>query len=316
MPYPKYPLLKKCKKSSLSLDKYPNEKSNKKKNFKPFSDGMDVKSLFNTFSDNENDASSLKKIVEKTKFTRKLGKPIVFCFERDILKQDMAPLIIDLMERGWISAISVSLSFAITDFEISLSGKFIDYNEQIFSKSKVSGVAEETGLFFNFALKESAEKEIGAGEAIGSYIGHSKFDFRNQSVIYSAYKLNIPVTIRSSVGTEPIFFHSGFDGRTFGHLLEKDFILFSSIISKIKGGGMIFSFSTDLNIIKVISNSILFCRISNPKIKGITLSIINIDFSKRLYKAIENLKKTENIDVLEINSETKIILSFIAAMIR
>lgn len=320
MPYPKYPLLKKSKKRGPSLKKLIPDTDityTEDKNFKPYSEGLGMKSFLKTFPDKLSGSSFFfKKTVEKVKFSRKIGKPIIFDFNSEVLKYGLSPLIIDLMERGWISALSIDLSFAIMDFEISLSGNFIDYDSASFKGDEINGIAEETGLFFNIALREFSEGNIGLGEVIGSYIESSRFEFSEKSILFSAYKLNIPVTVRSAFGTNPLFLFSGFDGKIFGKLVEKDFLLFSSVLSKLEGGGVFISFNPDMTNLKIISNAVLLNRINSDSFQKYYFSIVYNSVTEDDLNAIELLSKRKDLDVYGFRGETGIIFPLIAALIK
>jgi len=47
---------------------------------------------------------------------------------------------------------------------------------------------------------------MGAGEAVGYYLIQAKLPHLEQSVLYHAYKLNIPVTVHPAFGTDFIHY--------------------------------------------------------------------------------------------------------------
>jgi len=310
MPYPKYPLIEKQKKASINLDENDDLKNINKNQHRPFSEGMDLKTFFNNFPEGSDTGTFLRETADRTRFSRKLGKPILFLLDDSFIKLNMSSLIIDLMERGWISALSVPLSFALMDFEISLSGNYIDYSEAMFEGKIKAGVAEETGLFFNFALKDkNKDVSAGVGEALGSYLGQSNFTFRKNSILYAAFKLNIPVVVSSTNGTEPIFFHSDFDGSLFGGLLEKDFILFSSIISGMNKGGTILAFNSDIRRISMVMNAIMFSKVSKCNLKEITFSIFNKFCAERLNQYLKIIEYKKRYSIHDYKGRNRLAVS-------
>ena len=166
-------------------------------------------------------AKDLLEFSERIRIARKKEKPVVLGLGTHTIKVGLNPVIIDLMERGWISALCMNGSFLIHDFEIALVGQTSEDVSENLHKGNF-GNTEETGLFLNIALKEGLEKNFGAGEAVGHYLIQAKFPFNQYSVLYNAYKLNIPVTVHPAVGTDFTHCHPSFDGSVVGKLAEKD----------------------------------------------------------------------------------------------
>jgi len=146
----------------------------------------------------------------------------------------LQPLVIDLMERGWISALAFSWQTAVVDFEIALAGRIIDRN----AGDDGYSVTEETGLLLNAGLKEGKKGQAGCGEAIGHFLTQSNFPFSNFSLLYAAYKLNIPVTINPCGGCDPIRMHPHLDVSLPAAMGERDFRLLASIFYRMKNGGI------------------------------------------------------------------------------
>ncbi len=199
--------------------------------------------------------SSLKYLYE----ARKNNKPIILFLDEKNIYTGLNMAVIDLIQRGWISLISVNSDFAVYDFEIALSGKSVeDFERNLIKNKKGYGNTEETGIFFNIALKEGIESGLGAGESLGHYLIENKFIFKRLSVLYSSYKYNIPLTIHSTTSFEIIGFHPTFDPVVFGKLLDKDFILLSSVVSKLSNGGVLLFLNHNYEFLNLIKKAIAF----------------------------------------------------------
>ncbi|MCK4817322.1 deoxyhypusine synthase family protein, partial [bacterium] len=215
MPYKKYPVLKKKDLKTISIS---DRKSlvDIKSFAQPFAPGSSFESFLKALPDSLS-ARDLIEFSNQVKNARKRDKPIIFGMGAHTIKVGLNPIIIDLMERGWVSAISVNGAFMIHDFEIALCGKTSeDVSENLFKGTY--GNTEETGLFLNIALKDGLENDFGCGESIGYYLMQSEFPYNKHSVLYHAYKLNIPITIHPAIGTDFIHYHPNFDGGVLGTL--------------------------------------------------------------------------------------------------
>ena len=120
MPYKKYPLLNKKNLKTISI----NDRKSlvQVEDFvQPFEPGSDfsafLKSLPKFLA-----AKDLVEFCEHVKNARNTDKPIIMAMGAHPVKVGLNPLIIDLMERGWISALAVNGAFMIHDFEIALKG--------------------------------------------------------------------------------------------------------------------------------------------------------------------------------------------------
>ncbi len=264
MPYKKYPLL--SKKKLKSGDAPLTESLIHNDTFAhPFQSGSDFSSFLESLP-NINAASDFKQFVQNLRNARQKEKPIILGLGSSVAQLGLNPIIIDLMERGWVSAIAVESAFMINDFEIALSGKIAPYtpNKPIqfsyFNK-------DETGLFLNVALKDGYDQNLGAGEAVGHYLISSSFSFNHFSIFYKAYKLNIPVTVHPAIGMDFIHYHPKFDGAIAGALTETDFMLFSSVISMIGNGGIYINIQSPYILPGIFLNALSFCNGVDKEVK-------------------------------------------------
>lgn len=285
MPYKKYSLLNKKNLKTISIK---NRKSlvdvkDFSKPFHPDSDfGSFLDSLPNTLS-----AKDLFEFSSYVKTARKKDKPIILGIGPHMIKVGLNPIIIDLMERGWISAICANGAFMIHDFEIALVGKTSEDVSKNLLKGNF-GNTEETGLFLNIALKEGYKKGYGGGEAIGDYLIQAKFPFNKYSILYNAYKLNIPVTIHPAIGTDFIHYYPSFDGSIVGALADRDFLLFSSIVSKLSNGGIYINAGSAVILPELFLKAVSFCTAQEIELKNFFTAVF--DFNRQ-YRPLENVVK-------------------------
>jgi hypothetical protein len=285
LPYKKYPPLNKKDMKTISIA---DRKSlvNVKDFAHPFAPG----SSFDSFIQSLPDCLSAKNLMEFAgliKTARKKDKPIILGMGAHTIKVGLSPVIIDLMERGWVSAISVNGAFMIHDFEIALCGKT---SEDVAGNlhQGTFGNTEETGLFLNIALKDGMENGFGCGESVGYYLIQSEFPYNRYSMLYHAYKLNIPITIHPAIGTDFIHYHPSFDGRVLGALAEIDFLLFSSIVSQLGDGGIFINIGSAVILPEVFLKAISFCTSQGLSLKKFYTAVF--DFNRH-YRPEENVVK-------------------------
>jgi len=285
MAYNKYPILDTKGLNTISI-----EDRSSLVGIDSFGNPFNGDSSFQSFIDSLPEslsAKDLKEFVNKVKTARKENKTIILGMGAHVIKVGLSPIIIDLMERGWISAIAVNGAFIIHDFEIGLAGKTSEDVAENLLNGRFGNV-EETGLFINSAFKEGYEEGMGAGEALGKYMKEANFKYNAFSVVQNAYRLNIPLTVHPAIGTDIIHFHPSFDGKVTGKLAERDFIQFASVVSKISNGGVFANIGSAVIIPEVFLKAVAFCTAQGIELKKFYTAVF--DFNKQ-YRSMENITK-------------------------
>jgi hypothetical protein len=230
-------------------------------------------------------ARDLRELVDLMAQARRKNKPIIWGMGAHAVKLGLGPLIIDLMQRGWISAIASNGAMMIHDFELALSGHTSeDVGENLLRGSY--GNTEETGLFLNLALKEGRDRNMGAGEAVGYYLIQGKLPHLEQSVMFNAYKLNIPVTIHPAIGTDFIHYHPVFSGEVTGALAERDFQLLASIVSELDDGGIFLNIGSAVILPEVFLKAVSYCSAQGIALENFHTAVF--DFNRH-YRPLENV---------------------------
>ncbi|HLP57315.1 MAG TPA: hypothetical protein VK186_00730 [Candidatus Deferrimicrobium sp.] len=283
MPYKKYPLL-----SKKNLKTFPIKDRTSLVDIKDFGRSLPEGAEFNDFIESLPRflaARDLREFINHIKNARLHGKPIILGMGAHVIKVGLNPIIIDLMERGWVSALAVNGAFMIHDFEIAFCGATSEDVAENLHKGSF-GNAEETGIFLNIALKDGNTVNMGAGEAVGNYLLSAKFPFNKQSILYKAYKLNIPLTVHPAIGADFIHFHPSFDGAVVGALAERDFLLFASVVSQLSDGGIYINIGSAVVLPEVFLKAVAFCTGQGIEMKNFYTAVF--DFNRQ-YRSAENV---------------------------
>src|SRR5687767_15517080 len=126
-------------------------------------------------------ASDFKAVVDAIVSAKRSGKAIVWGLGAHVLKTGLSPVLVDLMARGFVSAIATNGAGIIHDFEIALSGGTSEDVDAALGPGKF-GMAEETGTELNRAIKEGVDGGLGLGQAVGKYLADAKPPFAQISV--------------------------------------------------------------------------------------------------------------------------------------
>lgn len=180
-------------------------------------------------------AKDLKEIVAAICLAKRRGRPIIFAMGAHVIKTGLSPILIDLIEDKSVSSVALNGAGMVHDLEIALVGHTSEDVEAHLRNGRF-GMAEETGKFINEAIREGANKDWGLGEAFGKMLLRTRPPHENLSIVASALKNKIPVTVHVAMGTDIFQMHPTFNGAALGKTSYKDFLCFCSQISHLEGG--------------------------------------------------------------------------------
>src|SRR6185503_12735503 len=154
-----------------------------------------------------------------------------------VVKTGLAPVIIDLMNRGFVNAIATNGSVLVHDAEIAMVG-FTSEDVDAALGSGAFGSAEETGRLLNDAARDGAQSGIGLGQAMGRALVALEPKHRDHSLLCAAYSAGVPFTAHLTIGGDTVHFHPAADGAALGATSHTDFRLLAELVRRMSGGGV------------------------------------------------------------------------------
>jgi len=231
--------------------------------------------------------SDFKAVVEAIISAYNKKKPVIFMMGAHVIKCGLNPVIIELMKKKVITAISLNGAGAIHDFEIALIGRTSEEVPDALEDGSF-GMANETALYINGALEEAVEKDIGAGQAIGEVINDEKLSFRNKSILYNALKEDVLATVHIAIGTDIIHQHPSFDAGAAGEASLKDFHSLIQEVAMLGDGGVVLNIGSSVILPEVFLKAINVARNLGYKVKDFTAA--NFDMIQH-YRPCQNVVK-------------------------
>lgn len=117
---------------------------------------------------------------------RKDKRQVIIAFGAHTIKNGLAPVLISLMENGWLTHLATNGAGIIHDWEFAYQGKSSEDVRENVSKGQF-GIWEETGFYINLAIAVGAYEGLGYGESIGKMINREGLDIPEMEVLkYSA----------------------------------------------------------------------------------------------------------------------------------
>ena len=221
-------------------------------------------------------ADSFRSAITALIRARAAGKPILWGMGGHVVKCGLAPVLTDLMGRGFVTAFAMNGSTAIHDFEIAIAGQTSEDVEAVLPDGRF-GAADETGREMNEAIAAAARDSLGMGEALGARLARiANPACAPNSLLHQAYQRGVPVTVHVAIGTDTPHTHPAADGAAIGAATHRDFRLFCSLVAEMNGGGVYLNVGSAVVLPEVFLKAISTVRNLGSPLADFTT--INLDF--------------------------------------
>jgi hypothetical protein len=220
--------------------------------------------------------NALRDLVNAIAGARAAAKPVIWGLGGHVIKCGLAPVLIDLMQRGYATAFALNGSAAIHDFEIAIAGQTSEDVEAVLPDGRF-GAAEETGRELNQAITAGAAASIGIGEAVGRRLNEiADPRYASSSLLLAAWRHSTPVTVHVAVGTDTPHAHPQADGAAIGQATHHDFRLFCSLVAELDQGGVYVNLGSAVMLPEVFLKAVSVVRNLGRPLKEFTTA--NLDF--------------------------------------
>jgi len=221
-------------------------------------------------------ADSFRGVVEAVRRAKVQKRAILWGMGGHVVKCGLADILLDLMRRDWITGFVMNGAASIHDFEIAIAGQTSEDVEAVLPDGRF-GAAEETGREMNTALTEGARDGLGMGEALGRRLDKlAKPEFAPHSIVASAYRANVPVTVHVAVGTDTPHTHPAADGPAIGAGTHQDFRLLCSLVRRLNDGGVYLNLGSAVVLPEVFLKTVSVVRNLGYPLANFTT--VNFDF--------------------------------------
>ena len=120
-------------------------------------------------------AEALAECVGKVRRARDAGRPVMLTFGAHTIKNGLAPVLVRLIEQGWVTLLATNGAGIIHDWEFSFQGLSSEDVRANVAQGQF-GIWEETGFYLNLAIVAGAYEGLGYGESVGRMIEREGLD--------------------------------------------------------------------------------------------------------------------------------------------
>jgi hypothetical protein len=229
-------------------------------------------------------ARDVRRVVTAMVDARRRGAGIVWGIGAHVIKTGVSPVLIDLMHRGYVSALAMNGAGIIHDFEVALSGATSEDVDEALGPGRF-GMAEETGTQLNAVISAAAATGQGLGQAVGAHLAQQNPSHADRSLAVAAHRLGVPLTVHVAIGTDIIHMHAAASGAAIGETSLRDFRYFTSSVARLEGG-VYLNCGSAVVLPEVFLKAVALAR--NHGIALDQLTTVNIDFL-RMYRPQTNV---------------------------
>jgi hypothetical protein len=250
---------------------------------KPVSHGASFKSWFDSLPAILGGAD-LRRVIDAIVAAKKRDAGIAWGVGAHVIKTGVSPVLIDLMERGYVSALAMNGAGIIHDFEIALSGGTSEDVDEALGPGKF-GMAEETGTLLNEAIRVARAEHKGLGQGVAGFLAKRHPKHADKSLAVAAHRLGVPLTVHVAVGTDITHMHPAASGADIGETSLRDFRYFTSCVSRL-AGGVYLNCGSAVILPEVFLKAVALARNQGASLEGLTT--VDIDFM-RMYRPQTNV---------------------------
>ena len=266
---------------------YPLASRQSKARVEDFARPVERGATFRTWLDSLPDilgARDVRRVVDAMVAARRRNAAIVWGIGAHVIKTGVSPVLIDLMRRGYVSALEMNGAGIIHDFEIALSGATSEDVDEALGAGRF-GMADETGRVLNAIIRAAADRRQGLGQAVGSFLVEQSAPHADRSLAVAAHRLGVPLTVHVAIGTDIIHMHPDASGAALGDVSLRDFRYFTSCVARLDAG-VYLNCGSAVVLPEVFLKAVSLARNKGVPLNGLTT--VNIDFL-RMYRPQTNV---------------------------
>jgi hypothetical protein len=202
------------------------------------------------------------------------GRAIVFALGAHVIKCGLSPLLIDMIQRRWLSGIVLNGAGMIHDLEVALVGATSEDVAENLGSGRF-GMVQETPCLLNAAIEQYSSTRVGLGTAVGRAIAGGSYPYKAYSLLAAAYTHQVPVTVHVAIGADTIHMHPSTNGALLGQATYTDFQRLALLLPGLHRGGCYWNIGSAVLLPEVFLKALTLCRNLGHQVEGFIT--VNLD---------------------------------------
>jgi hypothetical protein len=205
-------------------------------------------------------ASDLRRVIDAIVAATRSRRGVILLLGGHVIKVGLGPLVNAWLARGIVTHVAMNGAAAIHDFELAaFAGTSEDVEAGLVDGS--FGMADETGAEMNAAITAAAGADQGMGEGLARALAQrTQLPGAEASILISALRHDVPVTVHAAIGAEIIHQHPAADGGAVGATSHRDFRRLAASIADLDQGGVVLNWGSAVMMPEVFLKALTIAR--------------------------------------------------------
>ncbi len=205
-------------------------------------------------------AKELKEFAFAVAEAARAKQPVILMMGAHVIKVGLAPVVIDLMERGIVTHVAMNSAGAIHDSESALFGVT---SEDVAANLQDGsfGMWGETGEFINGTLAGAVkDPQCGFAEALGRGLTDATAPHLSYSIMAAGVRLGVPVSVHAAIGTDIVHQQPSMDGAVTGEMSFRDFRVLAHSVSQLRESSVVMNIGSAVILPEVFLKALTVVR--------------------------------------------------------
>ena len=211
----------------------------------------------------------LRALVAAVAAARDKQKPVLAMLGGHVIKCGCAPVLLDLVQAGFVTHIAANGSVAVHDTELTLFGHTSENVEEQLADGSF-GMAGETGETVNLAAVKARREHKGFGEALGEGLSQKGGGSEHRSLLAGCFEQRVPLTLHVALGTDIVHQQPTADGASIGEASFRDFRILTATVCRLGGGGVVLNFGSAVIMPEVFLKALSVARNLGCAVRDLT----------------------------------------------
>ncbi len=201
------------------------------------------------------------------------GHSIIVACGGHVMDSGLSPMLAKLIEQRVIGGVALTGEALIQDVEIAMAGQTFRYRDQDLLDGRFC-MTEETGRLVNDAVNLGATENWGFGKSVGTKLMDAELEHIEHSVVATACRYGIPVTVHPMIGGDTFTLHPQAHGESLGAVAMYDFRLLAGMMAE-ASGGVVLNIASNVVMPRLLIQAVDAARNLGKKVEGLTTAVID-----------------------------------------
>ncbi len=255
-------------------------------------------------------ASGLKRLRDAIIRAWEGDRPVLAALGGHVIKTGCAPYLIDWIQQGVLRGLALNGAAAIHDLELAVGGKT---SEDVGARLMAGtfGFARETSELFAAACTRAVAQSVGLGTALGEVVLDHGGPGLDISLLATARRAGIPVTVHVAIGTDIVHMTPKLDGAALGEAALRDFRALCNLVARMAGGVWL-NLGSAVVLPEVFLKAVAIARNLGHSLDGLTAA--NLDFDQK-YRGLLNVLDRPGAEGIALTGHHEIMIPLLHAAV-